>query len=152
MRDNLGRITKVLLWVMFAIAIIFIVFYFVNLEMIDAGIDTMWASRMLKYSYVLTFIAAAVAILAALVNFVLTLISDPKKAIKSIVMIGALGGIILIANIMASSEVIDMPNYDGEDNVPGTLKAVGTALYTMYFLFGLAILATLGSAVAKVFK
>ena len=109
MSDITGKISKVLLWVMFTIAIIFII-------------------------------------------FVLTLISDPKKAIKTIIMIGSLAGIVLIASIMASSDIIDMPNYDGEDNVPATLKAVGTALYTMYFLFGLAIIATIGSEVAKVFK
>lgn len=152
MRDNLGKITNILQWVLFAVTIVFVIFYFLYIDVIDEGIDTTWASRMLKYSYVLVFVAGAAAVLGAVVNFVLRLGSEPKKALISLIPLVILGVLIIMANVMASSEVLDMPNYTGADNVPGTLKLVGTALNTMYFLFGLAILAAIGSEVAKIFK
>jgi hypothetical protein len=152
MRDNLGKITNILQWVLFAVTIVFVIFYFLNLDVIEEGIDTTWASRMLKYGYVLVAIAAAGAVLGAIVNFALRLTSEPKKALFSLIPIIVLGVLLLIANVMASPELLDMPNYTGTDNEPGTLKIVGTGLYMMYFLLGLAIVAAVVSEVSKVFK
>ena len=152
MRDNLGKITNVLQWVLFAITIVFVIFYFMNIEAIEEGIDTTWASRMLKFGYVLVALAAAGAILGAIVNFALRIASEPKKALISLIPLLILGALILTANFLASPELLEMPNYTGEDNVPGTLKLVGTGLYTMYFLLGLAVLSAVLSEIYKVFK
>ncbi len=152
MRDNLVKITNILQWVLFAVAIVLIVFYFLYIDVIESGMDTTWADRMLKYGYLLVFIATAAAVLGAIINFVLRLVAEPKKALFSLIPIIVLGVLIAVANSMASGELLEMPNYTGNDNVPDTLKMVGTALYTMYFLLGLAVVAAIGSEVSKIFK
>lgn len=152
MRDNLAKITNILQWILFAVTIVFVIFYFLNIDLIEEGTDTTWASRMLRYGYILVAVAAAGAILGAIVTFALRIFSEPKKALISLVPILILGGLVLAANMVASPEPLDMPNYTGEDNVPDTLKIVGTGLYTMYFLLGLAVISAVLSEIYKVFR
>ncbi|MEA2041991.1 MAG: hypothetical protein U9N85_05500 [Bacteroidota bacterium] len=152
MRDNLGKITRVLLWVMFAITALFIVFYFMNLDVIEQGIDTTWVSRVLRFSYVLVLIAVAGVVIAALFNFGRRLIHEPKQALISLIPLVLLVVVIFIASFMASDEIMQIQSYDGPDNIPSTQKAVGTGLITMYLLLGLAVLSIIGTAIAQLFK
>lgn len=42
--------------------------------------------------------------------------------------------LVLIAYSISDGTVLNLPGYDGADNVPGTLKFADTILFTMYFL------------------
>ena len=80
------------------------------------------------------------------------LLAKPKKAIVTLIPIALIGLILLISYSSASSELLDMPNYDGVDNVPGQLKWSGAGLIMSYVLLGLAVIAILVSSVMKFFK
>ncbi len=152
MHDNLRKITNGILWILIITTLVIMVLYFLNLDVIESGMDTTWAGRMLVYGYILVGVATVAAVFAAVLNFVLKLVNEPKKALLSIIPILTLIVLIFIAYTMASDTPLNMPNYDGADNVPQTLKLVGTSLYTMYFLLAMAVIFAITSEVSKIFK
>ena len=148
MTDNIAKITKVLLWVLIALSLFFALMLFIN----TSGTETTWIQNSLVFTYVLLGIAAVSTILFSLYIFVMKLLAKPKKAIVTLIPIALIGLVLLISYSSASSELLDMPNYDGVDNVPGQLKWSGAGLIMSYVLFGLAIIAILVSSVMKIFK
>ncbi len=148
MTDNIAKYTKLLLWVLIALSAFYILMLFVN----TTEEDTKWVTNSLTYTEVLLYISVGAVVLFSLFNFVLKLISQPKKAIISIVSIVLLLIIVFVAYSSASDEVLNMPTYDGPDNVPGTLKWSGAGLITAYILLALAVLSIIYVEIAKLFK
>ncbi len=181
MTDNLSKITKILLIVLFVVAIIFTVKFYMGMSslegmkaeefnavemadagsILDAGTDSEleakkgainWLGYFFKFTYFVGFLAAGAAVLFSLINFVLKLKDEPKKAIVGLIPLIILGLVVLLAYSGASNEVLTIPGYTGEDNVPKTLKWSGAGLYTTYALIGLAILSIIYVEIAKAFK
>ena len=148
MTDNIAKITKILLWVLIALSLFYAIMLFVN----TTKEDTKWIVNSLTYTEVLLYIAAGAVVIFSLFNFVLNLMSRPKKALLSLIPIVILGVIFFIAYSYASSEPLNMPTYDGTDNVPNVLKWSGAGLITAYVFFGLAVLSILYVEIAKLFK
>ena len=105
-----------------------------------------------QFMYILLILSAVVAVAFVLINFVQTLMDDPKKAIFRLIPLLVLGLVMIIAYSTSSSEPLDMQNYEGTDNVPGIVKWVGTGVVLTYVLIGLAILAIIAEGVMKIFK
>ncbi|NPA68132.1 MAG: hypothetical protein GXO50_05945 [Chlorobi bacterium] len=148
MTDNIAKITKILLWVLIALSMFYAIMLFVN----TTEQDTKWIENALTFTTVLLVIAVASVIIFSIVNFILNLMSNPKKALLSLIPIIVLGGVFLFAYSAASDEVLYMPTYEGSDNVPGVLKWSGAGLITAYIFFGLAVLSILYVEIAKFFK
>lgn len=148
MTDNIAKITKVLLWVLIALSLFFALMLFIN----TSETETSWIQNSLVFTYVILGIATVFTVLFTLYIFVMKLIAKPKKAIVTLVPIILIGVIFLLSYTSASSELMNMPNYDGVDNVPGKLKWSGAGLIMSYILLGLAVIAILVSAVTKLFK
>ena len=148
MTDNIAKYTKLLLWVLIALSAFYILMLFVN----TTEDDTKWVTNSLTYTEVLLYISVGAVVLFSLFNFVMRLIAHPKKALVSVISIVLLLVIVFIAYSYASDEVLNMPTYDGPDNVPGTLKWSGAGLITAYILLGLAVLSILYVEIAKLFK
>jgi len=92
----------------------------------------------------LIYVAYAFVVLAAIfaIGFpVYQLMSNPKGALNTLIGLAILGVIVLIAYSLASDQVMNIVGYDGPDNNPGTLKMVGTGLFTTYILFFLSLAA-----------
>jgi len=148
MTDNIAKITKILLWVLIALSIFYAIMLFIN----ASAENPKWIVNSLTYTEILLYIAAGAVVIFSIFNFVLNLMSQPKKALLSLIPIVILGGVFLLSYSYASNEVLNMPTYDGPDNVPGTLKWSGAGLITAYVFFGLAILSILYVEIAKLFK
>jgi len=103
---------------------------------------------MLYLAYIFFGIAAIATIGFPLVNLIL----NPKGAKNVIIGLVIIGIIVLISYFLATDQVMHIPGYSGADNVPSTLKTVGTGLYTTYILFFLSILAILYSEINSAFK
>ncbi|MCD6366017.1 MAG: hypothetical protein J7L46_00605, partial [Bacteroidales bacterium] len=100
----------------------------------------------------LAYIYFGIAAVASIVFPIIYLVANPKGAINVIIGLVFIGLVVLISYFLASGQVMHIPSYSGTDNVPGTLRTVGTGLYTMYILFFLAIIAILYSEITSVFK
>ncbi len=148
MTDKIAKITKILLWVLIALSAFYGVMLFIN----ASEESQKWIANSLTYTGVLLFIAAASVIVFSIVNFILNLLSTPKKALRSLIPLVVLGLVFLFAYSSASDAVLNMPTYEGQDNVPDILKWSGAGLITAYIFFGLAIASILFVEIAKLFK
>ncbi len=121
---------------------------------IIATVDAdMWQPKntdVLMYTvYLLLGVAVTVTLLTAILQFAITLKDRPKEALQSL-----LGGIILAAVLggswyLGSDSVLNIPGYDGPDNVAFWLKITDMFLYTFYILMGVSILSVILSFVKK---
>jgi flagellar biosynthesis protein FlhB len=80
------------------------------------------------------------------------LIAKPKKAFKSIVFIIVLCFILLFAYAASSDELLNMPNYEGQDNTQGVIKWTGTGIIMMYILLGLAVISIVYYEISRFIK
>ena len=148
MSDTIGKITKILLWVLIALSLFYALMLFINTTVED----TKWVSNALAFMYVILILAAGAVVLFSLINFFLRLTAQPKKALLSLIPIVILAIIVFLTYSNSSSEILDMPNYEGEDNTPTNVQWGGAGLLTTYILLGLAVLSILYAEVARLFK
>jgi len=156
---NISKTTSVLLYTLMAISVILLVYFF----KVTAGIpeDTSFDEQIVIYggildmilywSYILFIIAAVAAIVFPLVR----MFTRPKEAVKTLISVAAVAVVVLIAYMLADNTVFtveQLPGYDGDDNVPGTLKFAGMMLWTTYLLFAGAIASIAYVEVSKVLK
>ncbi|MBA7538482.1 hypothetical protein ES705_30758 [subsurface metagenome] len=60
--------------------------------------------------------------------------------------------LIFISYQLADDAVVQLIGYSGPDNVPGTLKIVGTGLFFTYILGITAIVSILYSSISNIFR
>jgi hypothetical protein len=146
------KIISIILWILMGVSILLVIlFYFgkvvpgtkeTNLE------EPVITQTILVWTYILFFLTAGLALIFPIINVIL----NPKSAKQGLfIFLGAVV-LIFIAYNLASDQVLDMPGYDGKDNVPNTLKLAGTGLMVAYILAGLAVLSILYSEIVKYFK
>lgn len=99
-----------------------------------------------------TYILFGLSLALVVVFAILEVIKSPKSLVQSLVAIGVLGVVLLISYSFADATPLDIPGYTGPDNVPSRLIWTDVGLYSLYLLFGGAIIAMLVSEVAQFFK
>lgn len=111
-----------------------------------------WINIILRWSYVLLFVAIILLIVFALYQT----ISEWKQAKGSMLGILAIFAIFLVAFLFSSSEY---PKFFGVEKfiengtiTPTILKVIDTALYSTYIMFFLAIIALIYSSLSRYFK
>ena len=90
--------------------------------------------------------------LAALVFPIGRLLTNPKQAVKTLIALVGVCLLVLIAYSMSDGTIMNLPGYDGPDNVEGTLKFADTMLFTMYFLGIGAVLAIIVTEIIRRFR
>jgi len=147
-----SKILKILMWVLMGITIVMaLIFYVGNVVPGTEGTrieEPTITQSFLVWAYILFFATAGITVIFSIVNF----IKNPKGGKKSLVGLLAAAVIIVVAFLLADDTVLNMPYYDGKDNVPATLKFVDTTMFTTYILAGLAFLSIIVSSVSKMFK
>ena len=149
MSSKVTRILTIILWAMLAVSTLFIVLL---LDKIDTPQQDSLINLNLRWAYVLFGIAVIIAVgFAAFQMF-----SSGEKAKKSLMAIGALVVIAIIANLLSSSEI---PHFYGANAMvqkgiltPEVAKFTDTLLYTTYFLFGGAVLSVVYSGLSRFWK
>lgn len=150
---RIHTVTKVIQWVLFLVSIgLLIAFYFgpvVPGTENTPSEEPQITGTILGWAYILAFIAAGTAIIFSIIQAIF----NPKGAKKSLFGLLFAAILIFIAYQLASDEFLVLsPNYKGGDNVPSTLKTVGTGLIFMYFLGGIAILSILVTEIINIFR
>jgi len=147
-----SKILKILTWVLMAVTIVFaVIFYLGNIVPGTEGTrieEPTITQSFLVWAYILFLLTAGVTLFFSVVNFVV----NPKGAKKSLIGLVAAIAIIAISYLLSDDTLLNMPFYDGKDNVPGTLKFVDTTLFTAYILVGIAFLSIIWSSISRVFK
>jgi peptidoglycan/LPS O-acetylase OafA/YrhL len=149
MSSKVTKILTIILWVMLALSAVFIVLL---LDKIDTPQQDSMINLNLRWAYVLFGIAALVAVGFA----VYQMFSSAEKAKKSLMAIGVLAVVVIIASLLASTQI---PNFYGAKEMvqkgtltPEVAKFTDTLLYTTYILFGGAVLSVIYSGLSRFWK
>ena len=146
------KVSYYVLYVMFAaILVVLGLFYFGGDAQGDAvlmSVDSeMWQPA--QTDALLFLMYGLFGIAAFLFQFGTALKDNPGNALKSLIGVIVLVAVVVIAWAMGSDEPLNIPGYDGTDNVPFWLKITDMFLYSIYILFGATVLAIIFSSIKK---
>ena len=152
------KVSYYALYAMFAIILIVLGLFYLGGDAqgadVIAGVDPeMWqpanTNALLMLIYGLFGLAVAATVVAAVFQFGTALKDNPGNALKSLIGVIVLVAVVVIAWAMGSDEPLNIPGYDGTDNVPFWLKITDMFLYSIYILFGATVLAIIFSSIKK---
>jgi hypothetical protein len=152
MSSNLAKIVSYILYgLMFISVVLTVLFYFGKVVPGTEGTnmhEPTITKTFLLWAGILTGLIALLSLVFPIINMV----SNPKGAKGILFTLLGAAILIFVAWVLSSDAILDMPFYEGKDNVPSILKLTETGLYTTYILAGLAILSILYSEISKYFK
>lgn len=152
MSNMLAKIVSYILYALMIVSVLLaLLFYFGKLVPGTEGTN-MEEPVITKTILLWAGILAGLTALLSLVFPIIHMVANPKAIKTTVLTLVGVAVLIFIAWMLASDAVLDMPHYEGPDNVPKTLKLAGTGLYTTYILAGLAVLSILYSEISKYFK
>lgn len=152
------KVSYYILYAMFAaILAVLGLFYFGGNAQGDAvvmGVDPeMWqpaqTDALLFLVYALFGLAVIATVIAFLIQFGSALKDNPVKALKSLTGFIILAIVVIVAWSMGSDEPLNIPGYEGTDNVPFWLKITDMFLYSFYFLLTATVLSMIFSSIKK---
>ncbi len=154
MTDNLSKISGIIGIVLIVIAVIVTGLFHMDLASVsdEALLPDNWVNVFLKYAYFLIFAATIIAVGFGLFSFAMRLKDEPKRALMGLIPLVIIALVVIVAYSSASDVKLPMENYEGPDNVPGTLKWSGAGLYTTYALFIGAVVAIIYAEISKLIK
>ena len=152
------KVSYYVLYVMFAaILVVLGMFYFGGDAQGDSvlmSVDSeMWqpaqTDALIYLMYGLFGLAVIATLAAFLFQFGTALKDNPGKALKSLIGVIILVVVVIVAWVMGSGEPLNIPGYDGSDNVPFWLKITDMFLYTIYILLAATVLSMIFSSIKK---
>ena len=149
---GISKISQYILWALMAVSLVLVgIFFFGDFVEGTEGTsiaEPLITETILKWSYVLLIITAVI-----LLGFQMVFLFTNLRALKRFgIVLGIAALLIFVAYQLADDTVLNLIQYTGPDNVPGTLQIVGTAIIFTYILGVLAIVSILYSAIANLFK
>jgi predicted RND superfamily exporter protein len=147
-----ANIAKYVLWALMAVSLVLVAIFFfggfVEGTQGTSSAEPVITETILKWAYVLLVIAAIFTLV-----FPLIFISSNLRSAKRLGIVVVIGAVLIfISYQLADDEVLNLIQYTGPDNIPSTLKIVGTFLIFTYILGALAILSVIYSSVANLFR
>lgn len=100
-----------------------------------------YTDLLLYWCYVLLAITIVVLIAFAIFDFARQLKESPKKALGGLLVLVALAALMVVTFTIGSGSLLNIPGYDGPDNVPARLRMTDMWLYSCYFMLALTVLA-----------
>ena len=149
---NLSKIVSYTLYALMLISVVLAVLFYFGKVVPGTEGTNMHEPTITKTILLWAGILAGLTAFLSLVFPIINMVTNPKAAKKTLFTIVGVAILIFVAWLLASDAVLDMPHYEGKDNVPSILKLAGTGLKTTYILAGLAILSILYSEIVKYFK
>jgi hypothetical protein len=152
MKITYRKIAQYVLWGLMALSLILVILFFFG-GFVEGTEGTNYAEpniteTILRWTYILFGIALAITVAFPLI-FVFSNLQSAKR-LGIILAIAAV--LIFISYQLADDTVLNLIQYTGPDNVPGTLKIVGTGLIFTYILGITAIVSILYSSISNLFR
>ncbi|MBR6310641.1 MAG: hypothetical protein IKR52_05520 [Paludibacteraceae bacterium] len=153
----INKLPKIALYALSCITIIIgLLFYFGpeattsynNIEYVEPA----FTNAIMIWTYVLVGIAVVITLGFVIYHFILSAMKDPKSAVKPIVVIVGIVLLFLVAYLLGDGTPLNIPGYDGADNVYSWLKITDMFLFVTYTLLVIAFALIIYSNVAKYIK
>lgn len=156
MKIKIQKVSGSILYVILAISLVIVGLFFFGGEdpnpLVPDMSQPVYTDPLIYLMYALLIVAIIITLIAAVYQFVMNFIDSPKDAIRSLVGIIVLVGILIVTWAAGSDQALVMPAYDGTENVPFWLKLTDMFLYTIYIMMAVLILLILGFGISKKFK
>ena len=153
------HLSKYTSWVLYALmlfaVVAFAMFYFGGYVPGTEDSDfkePVYTGLVLNTAYVYVIAGIITTLFFALFQFGNQLMTEPKEALKSVLMIALFAALLIISWSLGSGEPLVLPAYDGTDNVYFWLKLTDMWLYSAGFLLFVAIASIFGFSLYKVVR
>lgn len=138
---KISKITTSILWLLFAVSIFLVLLTLMGGDVEGATHKTpVYLDTIMFYTYGILIFCAALVLVLEIIN----IISSPAKSIKSVISFLLILVVIAIAYLSADGTPLNIPGYEGTDNVPSMLKVTDTGVFTFYVLGIVTVLAVIG--------
>lgn len=107
---------------------------------------------LMGWMYVLLGLAVGVSLVGVMYKFVARCLVSPRSALRSLLGVALVVGVLALSWCLGSDRPLDMPGYDGAENVPFWLKVADMFLYAIYILLGLVVALMAGVSLWKRFR
>lgn len=146
---QLSRVLNFVLIALLAITAVLAGMFYFGGEIEGAAYDTpIYTDPFLNWGIILVFATAAITIVFEIISLIL----QPKNAVRSLVSIVVLAVVVFISYTLGDTTPLKLPGYEGTDNVASMLILSDMFLYSTYFLVGILIVTILYTEVAKMFR
>lgn len=146
---KLNSILNIVLYALLAVTLFFAgLFYFGGYVEGAAHPTPIYTEPFLNWGKALVIITAGIVLFFE----ILFLVLRPKNAVRSLISILGLVVVVVIAYSLGDATPLNLPGYEGKDNVASMLLMSDTFLYTMYFLFGIAVVTIAYSEISRLFR
>ncbi len=107
---------------------------------------------LMSWIYILFGLAVVVSLSGVFYKFVARCIVSPRSALRSLLGVMLLVVVLAVSWCMGSDRPLNMPGYDGTENVPFWLKVSDMFLYAIYTLLGIALALIAGFGIVRRFR
>ncbi|MCL2072797.1 MAG: hypothetical protein FWH18_02655 [Marinilabiliaceae bacterium] len=149
---NFNKPLKILLGVLLGIGLVLFVMMFLggNEPNVDPEAPDVpnFLTSFINWGIFLTIGAALLTLLFE----VLKIVMQPKKAFRTVISLGVMIVLGLIALALADSTPLNIIGYEGTDNVRGMLILSDIFIFTAYLVFGISIILVLYVEIARGFR
>lgn len=164
MSDKISKITRILSYILFAIALLFGALFYnsvvtsepvpdhivVAIEKTMFNMEQM-GSSLDNFVYVV-YLLLGLAAISTLLFSILNIFKNAKTAKRSLISLVLLGAVFFAAFLLASPEI---PTFFGSEKfniTPVVSRTVGTGLFSMYLFFVIAVVGILYTEISGAFK
>lgn len=111
--------------------------------------EPLYTDALMYWMYGLLCLAVLLVLGTALYKFSVRWAVSPREAVRPLLGAALLGCVLAVSWMAGSDRPMDMPGYDGTENVPFWLKLADMFLYTIYVLLAVAVLLIAGFGIAR---
>lgn len=138
-------IASAAMWIVIAVGLIFGA---MSAMEVDPMVDGSWTGTAITW----TGIVFGVGVVGAILSTLFGLLSDKKSVIKTVIAIVAAAALVFIAWSLGDSTPLNMPGYEGSENVYPWLNIADAGIFLFYFAAGAAFLSIIVSEIYQMFK
>jgi len=149
---KISRISSITLYVLMGITIVLTILFFVGGYVPGTKGTNLAEPVSTDFMLIWNIILLVIALILMLVFTIISILMNPKRALRSLIILGLVGLIVFISYQFSSGYILNLVNYRGPDNIPSTLKIVDTGLFLTYFLVILAFGAILYNEISTAFR
>ncbi len=153
----LTTIGQYFFYLLLAISVVLTVTFYLNTGNINVD-EPVVAKRVADMGSILNlffywiYIVAVIAVILAIGFPLINIVSNPKKGLKTLISIAIIVVLLFVAYQFADGTLLNIPGYDGPDNIPSRLKMTDTIIFSVYAMFVVAIISVLYAEISKLFK
>lgn len=151
---SIRKISSWALYIMLGITVIVAgLFYFGgSIDPTAELVEPVFTDPLLYWMYALVIVAIICTLGFGIYQFAMKFKTHPREALNNVAVLVGFALILIVSWFLGSGKELNIPGYEGPDNVYGWLKATDMLLYTIYFMLGAAILAIIASSVVKLIR